>query len=185
MGRDLSEQVAAAATAAFSEKIRINISVSSQNCNSLNSSSVKNMQKKIMAVSKLGTDIIFLCDIRLGTKFCTVDKHFRANRYKCIAHSNLNKRGVALRYKDTLDLDLLDTIKDTDENILIVNCKIDNTKIILGSVYGPNVDDNRSFFNKIDEFLNRFKGTPVILGGDWNTTVSDLPPRENPEILTC
>ena len=86
---------------------------------------------------------------------------------------------------DTLDLDLLDTIKDTDENILIVNCKIDNTNIILGSVYGPNVDDNRSFFNKIDEFLNRFKGTPVILGGDWNTTVSDLPPRENPEILTC
>ena len=55
---------------------------------------------------------------------------------------------------DTSDLDLLDTIKDTDENILIVNCKIDNTNIILGSVYGPNVDDNRSFFNKIDEFLN-------------------------------
>ena len=82
-----------------------------------------------------------------------------------------------------MDLDLLDTIKDTDENILIVNCKINNTSIILGSVYGPNLEDNRSFFNKIDEFLNRFKDTPVILGGDWNTTVSDLPPRENPDIF--
>ena len=48
-----------------SSKYKINLTVSSQNCNSINvASSVKNMYTKISAITKLGSDIILLSDVR-------------------------------------------------------------------------------------------------------------------------
>ena len=132
-------------------KYKINLTVSSQNCNSINvASSVKNMYTQISAITKLGSDIILLSDVRLGKKSREVISHF-SKYYKCVFNSAFAKRGVGLLYKRDLDLDILilDTFRDPKENILLLKCRIANDTIILGSIYGPNADDNRLFFSNI------------------------------------
>ncbi len=62
---------------------------------------------------------------------------------------------------------------DVDENILLLKVKINGNFLIVGSVYGPNLDANcENFFNFIRETCLRWRGCPVILGGDWNATPS-------------
>jgi hypothetical protein len=51
------------------------IYISSQNCNSLNISTLCDKQlKKVQAILNLDTDIIFLCDIRLSTCADNIEK---------------------------------------------------------------------------------------------------------------
>ena len=165
------------------DKIKINLSISSQNCNSINvSSSYKNMCMKIAAICKLGTDIIFLSDVRLGKKNKEVTKLFE-KEYKCLFNSSISRRGVGILYKKDLDIEILDTYKDDEENILAISCKISGSLFTLVSIYGPNTDDNRLFFDNLDRCLGQWQGSPVILGGDWNTTVSNLPANINPDVF--
>jgi len=52
----------------------------------------------------------------------------------------------------------------------------------IGAVYGPNVD-NDTFFRDITLGINQMEGDPIVLGGDWNATVSDLPVNENLDVF--
>ena len=48
------------------EREKLDLSFSSQNCNSLNMSSMKNQDMKINAIVEYKTDIVFLSDVRLN-----------------------------------------------------------------------------------------------------------------------
>ena len=86
---------------------KINVTVSAQNCNSLNiSSSNRIMCTKIANIIKLGTDVIFLSDMRLG-KRATDAAGFFTPTYKGLFHSTLTKRGVGILYKKQLDLTII------------------------------------------------------------------------------
>jgi hypothetical protein len=74
-----------------------------QNCNSLNISTVCDKQlKKISAITSLETDIIFLCDLRLGTDSDhkdKIEKLFRYNKsklYEFFYNSSKNSRSVGI-----------------------------------------------------------------------------------------
>ena len=160
---------------------KINITVSAQNCNSLNISSSNRITcTKIANIIKLGTDVIFLSDIRLG-KRANDAVNFFSPSYKGLFHSSLTKRGVGILYKKQLDLTIVSVYRDPEENIILIKCLISEVEIILGSIYGPNVDDNRVFLENIEIFLRSHPGVPVIIGGDWNMTVSCLPADINPD----
>ena len=137
---------------------------------------------KIAAICKLGTDVILLSDVRLGKKNKEVC-NLLSKQYKCLFNSSGARRGVGILYKNDLDIEIFDTYRDEEQNILAINCKISGTDITLGSVYGPNADDNRLFFDNLDRCLRQWQGAPVILGGDWNTTVSNLPADINPDVF--
>jgi hypothetical protein len=114
----------------------LGLTFAAQNCNSLNMiSSSKNQDLKISAICEYKADIIFLSDTRLNGRDNTVMEKL--------------KLGVAVLFSNRLDTEIMDTVKDTHENILLLRIRINGIDLIVGSVYGPNTDNCDEFFNKI------------------------------------
>jgi hypothetical protein len=108
----------------------------------------------------LGTDIIFISDLRLKRKdgFDIANKLDAAllretgRKYKLWFNSNLSGRGVGILIAKDLDAVVDDGMEDENQNILALKCKIKNTNFVLVSIYGPNgVCEN--FFNRLGLFL--------------------------------
>ena len=162
-------------TAQVNNPTLLNLTISTQNCNSLNvSASAKNTKMKVASIINLNSDVILLSDTRLGNK--------ARLRYKLFHHSRQAKRGVAILIRNELDFTVDKIIKDTEENCIFLDGKISGQKVAIASIYGPN-DDNRTFFNFLDNTLLGLRDQPIIIGGDWNTTVSPLPTDVNPDVL--
>jgi len=47
---------------------------------------------------------------------------------------------------------------------------INNFKLTVGSVYGPNINENITVFNDLLNGLSEMDLTNTVLGGDWNCT---------------
>ena len=141
----------------------------------------KNTKTKVTSVLNLNSDIIFLSDVRLGNKAKHVSDLFRL-RYRFFHHSTQARRGVAVLIRNELSFILDRIIKDDDENCILLDGTISGQKVAIGSIYGPN-DDNRTFFEFLDSALLGFKNQAIIIGGDWNTTVSPLPAEINPDVV--
>ena len=160
----------------------LNVILSIQNCNSLNVSSLnRNTYMKTTAISNLGADIVFLSDIRLNHRHKKIVDIFRTD-YKFFFNSTRAKRGVGMLIKNNIDITVIDTFQDVDENILLMHCRLNNIEVILGTIYGPN-DNNMEFFHNLTRGLNSFPKVPIMLGGDWNATMSALPVNQNLDII--
>jgi exonuclease III len=165
---------------------------SSINCNSLNMSSTGklNQSVKIYAITKLKTDIIFLSDIRLSNRnliSCSneINKLFQLNpygAYKFYFNSTKNKRGTGILIKNNLDVTVVDSIADPDENFLIQRICVSGTNITIGSIYGPNTLD-LNFFERLKESLIQLGTDKVIIAGDWNCLYSNDPVNYNIDCL--
>jgi len=161
----------------------MDVSFGSQNCNSLNvSTSVRNQAAKIVSISDMDSDIIFLSDTRLNGRHKSIVDAFRM-KYIMYYHSSLNRRGVAILVKNNLDFQVLEEIRDLQENALLLRVLIKNVECVIGSVYGPNTNE-LSFYDFLQEKLQRWPALPVILGGDWNATYSNLPNDINPDVFS-
>jgi hypothetical protein len=62
-------------------------------------------------------------------------------KYIMFHHSSLNRRGVAILVRNNLNFQLLEEIKDAQENALLLRCTINNVEVLVGSVSGPNIND--------------------------------------------
>jgi exonuclease III len=170
----------------------IPLSFSSINCNSLNMSSTGklNQSVKIYAITKLKTDIIFLSDIRLSNRnliSCSneINKLFQLNpygAYKFYFNSTKNKRGTGILIKNNLDVTVLDSIAEPDENFLIQRICVSGTNLTIGSIYGPNTLD-LNFFERLKESLIQRGTDKVIIAGDWNCLYSNDPVNFNIDCL--
>jgi hypothetical protein len=96
-----------------------------QNCNSLNISTVCSKQlTKIIAITALCTDIIFLSDIRLNSDPEHVEKikklflYHSPQAYQAHFNSTQNKRGVGILISNRLNATVIKEYRDQDENIL-------------------------------------------------------------------
>jgi exonuclease III len=162
------------------------------NCNSLNMSATASIThtRKIYGIIKLKADIIFLSDIRLCNRAGVADMQSLCNTllinpycsYKIICNSRKNSRGVAILYKNELNLTVLQEERDEDDNLLVVKCLIKDQTVILASIYGPNGTDP-AFFTNLANYISRLGDYPVVVGGDWNTTYSGLPLAANPDVV--
>jgi exonuclease III len=150
-----------------------------------------NHKLKMYGITKLRTDIILLCDIRLSnsqnipnSKQATTT--FRTNpygSYEFFAHSTKNKRGVGILIKKSSNFTVLREKRDADENCLILHVRKTGTNLefLVGSIYGPNRHEP-AFFTSLRDLLRNENGLPIILGGDWNCTLSSEPARLNPDV---
>jgi hypothetical protein len=96
----------------------IPLSISSINCNSLNMSNTGNFNHKLKmyGVTKLRTDIILLCDIRLSNSQNVLQSipattTFRTNpygSYDFFSNSPKNKRGVGILLKKSCNFSVLE-----------------------------------------------------------------------------
>jgi hypothetical protein len=135
-----------------------NLQISIQNCNSLNMSysSSQNQRLKIEAISNLKSDVILLCDLRLGNKNLTSSKADISNlflinnncSYDLIVNSSQTKRGVGILLKKDLNIKILATENDEDENYLLIKTEIKGSVCTFGAIYGPN-EHNPAFFRNL------------------------------------
>jgi hypothetical protein len=152
------------------------IKISSQNCQSLNISRPGKIQdKKIVALTKCGSDIIFVSDIRLNSDknkhavHC-LEKIFFQRGYKFLHNSKRSSRGVGILIKLNLTIQILDTYTDLLDNIILIVASLNSNEIMFSSIYGPNRNEP-DFFHNLDSLLREHgTGKFKILGGDFNAT---------------
>jgi exonuclease III len=158
-----------------------------QNCNSLNVSlSSEKQSKKVAAIIAISAGIIFLSDIRLnadqGSSRSNLFKNCSNRSYSFWHNSSKSKRGVGILIASDLNIQIIDSYRDNDHNVLGLLVDTGTTNMLLVSVYGPNNND-LSFFNFLHNLFMSHSGIPVICGGDWNLTFSTDPSINNIDIL--
>jgi exonuclease III len=136
------------------------ITVSSQNCNSLNiSTSCDKQMKKLTAILTLCTDIIFLSDLRMSTKSNITDitNIIQCNNicnYDFRYNSSSNKRGVAILISRKLNYSVLFEYRDREENILALKVDFNGFIMWLIAIYGPN-QNNFEFYTNLRSILDQ------------------------------
>jgi exonuclease III len=165
------------------------ITFSIQNCNSLNiSTNCDKHLAKLIAITALCTDVIFLSDLRLHDDTEAADnisKIFLCNskrNYNFHYNSSCRNRGVGILIACNLPCKILDTFCDNSSNILGLTLASGNNIFSVCAIYGPNSNEKK-FFNDLALFLDRLEDVPVVIGGDWNATYSQLPAGHNPDII--
>ena len=89
------------------------------------------------------------------------------------SYGNSQSRGVSIFIKDNLNCILLDSFKDNDGRLLIVNVEIDDNLYTLVNIYAPNTPQNRNaFFKKVKRLIEEKSLGLIILGGDMNEILS-------------
>jgi len=117
-------------------------------------------------LKELKADIIFL-----------QESHSHKNKEKAwkrewgadiiFAHGESNARGVCILLKENLNYEIINKQKDKWGRILIVDIKINNTRLSLCNLYAPN-DDTPEFFDQAFNLLSNLDNEYMIVGGDFN-----------------
>ena len=143
------------------------------------SHSIEKTLKKLDWLLAFKSDFYFVSELKMSNHLRTqaIVSHLNANRlgsYSFVFCSSSCSRGVGIIYSNSLNMVIHNTIKDAEENFLIMDISLNGFRFTLGSVYLPsNISENglSSLTNSIDTLGNDYK----IIGGDFNFTPSDAP----------
>jgi hypothetical protein len=102
--------------------------------------------------------------------------------YKLHHNSTRNSRGTAILISNKLEYNVRNSFFDAVCNMLIMSISIGEVTITIGSIYGPN-DDNEDFFNVLGGKIREYNSNCVVIGGDWNCTYDTNNSRSNVDIL--
>jgi hypothetical protein len=92
--------------------------------------------------------------------------------YKIIySHGSSNSRGVCILFKNNFNLIIHDTITDDEGRYVIADISIDNYRLSLVNIYGPN-SDTPDFFTNLYLKLNDISNETQIIGGDFNCVLN-------------
>ncbi len=167
------------------ESNTLNLSLSAINVNTLNISTYKDgpckTMEKLVAVMNRGSDVIIMSDCRLGKGIEKIRKIMllgKNNSYNIYANSTRGERGVCIAISRNRNVEIMEEIKDrVYENYLLLRCKVDGKEVLIGGVYGPNIN-NRQFYRDLIERVEGM-GIPSILGGERNTIIDGNVGEEN------
>jgi exonuclease III len=148
---------------------------------------VQKTSKKIISLTREKDDVIFLCDIRLNSDkqvSATLDliKRFGFRGYSFFHNSKTNSRGVGLLISNKLKTNIHNIYNDINGNLLLLDVSLQGERMTIGTVYGPNRDDE-DFFLTLEDTCTRFGNSHIILGGDWNTTVDSRNSNSNMDVI--
>jgi hypothetical protein len=141
-----------------------------QNVCSLNISKPnKKTHSKLITVTRSGADVKLLSDTRLNSDkqiagVNDIEKKIRFMGYSFYHNSKKNSRGTAVLISKRINYEITDTFCDANCNMLLLKIVIGNISLTLGSIYGPN-DDDENFFNQLGNEIDRFNSDFIILGG--------------------
>ena len=161
------------------------IDILSQNVNTLNTSTnnsnnakSNHFTQKINAILKSSCDLIFLQDIRASCRIAVIGKIIACTKngnYKMYYNSSKSKRGVCILYKSNLDIEVRNVFKSTCENLLLLDCLLNNTPITIGSAYGPTDIDNPTFITEVKSEIVKLGNKSFIIAGDFNCIQNMIP----------
>ena len=109
--------------------------------------------------------------------YCIQDTHFTNDienivrsmwGYECYFSSvSSNSRGVAILFNNNFECKVLKEKKDINGNYSILDILVENRKITLVCLYGPNTD-NPDFFSNIMSVIDDFENEYFVICGDFN-----------------
>ena len=127
----------------------------SQNVNSLNlstpfqlSNNLNRFDQKSEAILDKKVEIILLQDVRLGPEGDILRKRLESNKYGSYdTYTNSTKAspGIAILIKSQLPHKILDIVKCSLENYLILKISVRDSIFLVGSVYGPTVSQDPDY----------------------------------------
>ena len=92
--------------------------------------------------------------------------------YECFfSCHNSQSRGVATFINNTFDCKINELEQDTNGNLLIINCKINEKDITLINLYGQN-RDNPAFYQDIYESMSSYENNLFIIAGYFNMVLN-------------
>lgn len=109
--------------------------------------------------------------------YCLQDVHFTREKENNIklqwdgqvvfnSYTN-NSRGVCILFDNNFEYILHKEKKDNDGNFLALDITIENKKVTLITIYGPN-SDKPKFFEQLENTITDFKNESYIICGDFN-----------------
>ena len=111
-------------------------------------------------------DIIILTDTH-----CTKEKEKQWAHewgYKAFFSSGSSRsRGVAILIKNSFTFTIHQEKKDQEGNFIILDMTIQDYRLSLVAIYGPN-GDSPAFFENIKGLVSGIKNSSIIMAGDWN-----------------
>ena len=92
------------------------------------------------------------------------------------SHGSSHSRGVMILFKPRLDVDFEKINADNFGRCILAETIIDGTKMVLVNIYAPNDATQQAVFLRdvSKEFLIPYANDNLVLGGDFNCTISTL-----------
>ena len=155
----------------------------SQNVNSMNistrfqlSNNLNRFDQKIESILEKKAEIFLLQDVRLGSEGENILKKrlefHRHGSYHAYFNSSKSSRGVAILFKSHLPYKIIDCVKCSRENYLILKVSLHDSIFLVGSVYGPTVSHDPNFMENLKRDILSLGNHEFLIGGDLNM-VSD------------
>ena len=83
------------------------------------------------------------------------------------SHGCSNARGVAILFKRNVEYEIKKVTRDDQGRFIVIDCVIDNQKMMIANVYAPNNDDP-NFFMMLCEAFTKHEHSERIIAGDFN-----------------
>lgn len=119
---------------------------------------------------------------------CLQDTHFTEDiepfvetqwGYTCFFNSfKSNTRGVAIMFNNNFEFKVNQTRTDNDGNLLALDMVIEENKVTLINIYGPN-SDTPNFYDMVRDVLLDFDNEYIFLCGDFNLVLNPSIDTEN------
>lgn len=119
---------------------------------------------------------------------CLQDTHFTEDiepfvetqwGYTCFFNSfKSNTRGVAIMFNNNFEFKVNQTRTDNDGNLLALDMVIEENKVTLINIYGPN-SDTPNFYDMVRDGLFDFDNEYIFLCGDFNLVLNPSIDTEN------
>ncbi len=93
------------------------------------------------------------------------------------AHGTTNERGVAILFKNDINVEVHTEISDVNGRFLILDVSLNDVRYTIVGVYGPNNDSPEFWANVIQE-IEQFDNVNIIQAGDFNVALNPLLDRE-------
>ena len=90
--------------------------------------------------------------------------------YNFFHNSKGPNRGTGFLISSKLQSEIINTESDEDSNFIVLKVKIHNHILLIGSVYGPNVNKNIHVFDELTAAVKNLNTSDIVLGGNWNCT---------------
>ena len=78
-----------------------------------------------------------------------------------------NSRGIAILFNNTFPFTVHNEIYDKNGNYLILDVSIQECRMTLAALYGPN-EDSPNFYTHLQEMITSLQNSSIIMVGDWN-----------------
>ena len=144
------------------------LSIISVNCRGLSDS--KKRKDVFDYLKKKKCNIYCLQDVNFTTE---KENYIKAEWGFDIVYSSYssNSRGVSILFNNNFEFTLHNTFRDDKGNFIALDLNIENCRVTLINIYGPN-EDNPKFYDTITEIIEKFNNKETIICGDFNLVQS-------------